>query len=712
MNDEPRWNPEPHDHDAPVWRAQADPRPKPASAPKPAPGYRADLAQKRRRFWGAALRTVLVILVLGTALGAAGAAYVWRKYLAGTPQPPPAAQLFALGRLPGIRFVDATGQTIANRGPKYGDRIALKDLPPYVPRAFLAAEDRRFYSHGAVDLYGVARAVLVNAHAGRVVQGGSTLSQQLAKDLFLTPDQTLRRKLQEALLAYRLEKMLTKDQVLELYLNRIFFGANTYGIDGAARTYFGKPASKLTLGEASLLAALPKAPSRMALNRGMDQAKARAALILAAMLREGWITPEQQQAALAETPKLAPAAPAEDPDFGYVLDYATAEAVRLVGSAAPDLVVNLTIDPDLQKLGGQVVRQAIARSGRRAGASQAALVALAPDGSVRALVGGLDHDKSPFNRAVQARRQPGSTFKPFVYAAALERGVMPWDIRVDGPVRIGDWRPKNYGGGYAGSVTVENALARSINTVAVKLAAEVGGQGVAELARRFGFTSIPPSPDLSIALGTYEVGLLELASGFQVFQDGGQKPTPHMISSIVSIGGQTLWSAPQGATPVYDPLLASRMVRMMKKVVVSGTARRAAFGRPAAGKTGTSQNWRDAWFVGFTPDLLAGVWVGNDNSHPMDRVVGGGLPSEIWRDFMSAALANLPPSDFAWLVPEPPREDAPLQAQAEDEAPRRGGGGVYQGLADDFFTAADELQRRRVPQPAPEDEPHYDDIPY
>jgi penicillin-binding protein 1A len=669
------------------------------------PPFRADLPTRRGgggrgpnfRAW-LIVAAVLLILAVGAAAGGAG--YIWSKYLRDTPDLPSRESLFAVGRAPGIQFQDRNGQTIAARGPRYGERVALTGLPPYVPQAFLAAEDRRFYKHGPVDLRAIGRAAWLNWRAGHVVQGGSTLSQQLSKGLFLTPDQTLKRKLQEALLAWRLEKSLSKDEVLELYLNRIFFGANTFGVDGASRTYFGKTAAQLTLPEAALLAALPKAPSRLALNRGMEAALTRSHLILAQMRIEGWITPEQEQSAITNIPHLSPEALKQEGDFGYILDYATLEAVRIAGPNAPDLVVRLSIDPALQKAAADAVRAGLTQEGRRSGASQGAAIVIANDGSIRALVGGTDYDASPFNRAVQARRQPGSTFKPFVYAAALDKGVLPTDEIIDGPVKFGTWSPENYGGGYRGPVTVETALINSINTVAVKLAQQAGGPAIGALARRFGFTTIPERPDLSVALGAYEVSLLELTSGFQVFQQGGKRIVPSVIESIDTQAGANIYSRPAvAAIPVYDMARASMMVRMMRKVVEVGTAKRAAFGRPAAGKTGTSQNWRDAWFVGFTPDYVAGVWVGNDNDKPMNKVVGGDVPAAIWKRMMVFAHKDLPVRDFDWLLAE--------VTAAEEPDPRNG---FYGTLAAEFararVEAADAAQALTPAEPLrPQAEP-------
>lgn len=634
---------------------------------------------------------MLAVLVLGFGLA------IWLAYLRDTPKLPPREALYAAGRAPAIRFLDRTGQVIAARGPRYGERVRLADLPEQVPLAFLAAEDRRFYQHGPVDLRAIMRAALVNWRTGEVVQGGSTLSQQLAKGLFLTPEQTLKRKLQEAVLAQRLEARLSKDEVLELYLNRVYFGADTYGIDGAARSYFGKPAGQLTLSEAALLAALPKAPSRLAPTRNMAGALARSRLVLGEMRRNGWISATAEAEALAHPPQLSPNARQDIADFGYALDFATAEVVRLVGPNAPDLQVRLSLDPALQRSAALIVRRVLIEDGRTAGATQGALVALGPDGGVRAMVGGTDYDETPFNRAVQARRQPGSAFKPFIYAAALEKGVQPTDVRIDGPVRIGAWAPRNYGGGYRGPVTVETALARSINTVAVKLARETGPEAIGALVRRFGFTSLPARPDLSIALGAYEVSVLEMAGGFQVFQAAGGRVAPWIVEDIRTMDGRPMYvRPPTAAAPAYDAPRAGQMVRMMQKVLTQGTGKHAAFGRPAAGKTGTSQNWRDAWFVGFTPDVTTAVWVGDDDDRPMDKVTGGDLPAQIWRRFMIAAHEGLPVRDFDWITPVGGRREA-----APD--PRNGFYGV---LAAEFARVAAEAPAAETPnEPEPVDPP-------
>ncbi len=588
------------------------------------------------RLLAAAAVAVLLLSVAGLAAG-------WRWITHDLPVVPDAQALWSINRPPGIAFTDRHGRLLAVRGSRHGRAVRLAELPAYVPRAFMAAEDRRFYDHGGVDWRGIARALRENYRAGRTVQGGSTLTQQLVRTIFLTNDRTLRRKGQEALLALELERRLSKDAILELYLNRVFFGENAYGVDAAARTYFGKSARDLTLSEAALLAALPKAPSRLDPTEDLAAAIERSRLILRLMRAEGWITSTQYLQALADPPRLVPLTGGEG-DMSWVFDLASRQARALAGPGAPDLVVRVTVDPALQSQAQAILTRAVRREGRALGARQAALVVLGPDGSVRALIGGTSWRDSPFNRAVQARRQPGSAYKPFVYAAALEYGASPGDLRDDRPVRLAGWNPQNYGGGYGGPQTLSHALARSTNTVAAQLASEVGSQRLGDLAHRFGLTSIPERPGLSVSLGAYEVSVLELTGAFQVFQQGGRRVDPWLIDQVASARGDVLWRhVPSAGLPVYDPRRNAQMVAMMRGVVTDGTGYRAAFdGRPIAAKTGTSQNWRDAWFVGFTADYVAGVWVGDDRGRPMDRVVGGELPADIWRRVMQAAHADLP----------------------------------------------------------------------
>ena len=642
-------------------------------------------AAGRRRLNVLAIVAAGFIAVFG--LAALAAFLVVRADLADAPQLPSREALWSIRRSPGMTFLDKFGQVIATRGAKYGQPVTLKDLPPYVPRAFLAAEDRRFYQHGPLDFRAIARAAWSDLRKQRSAEGASTLTQQLARTLFLKREQSLKRKVQEAFLAWSLEQNLSKDEILELYMNRTYFGAGAYGLDAASETYFGHPARLLTLTEAATLAGLPNAPSRLALTNDMPAALARAKHVLGVMREEGWVSDAQLAIALNDKPVLAPTHTGEG-DYSYILDQAAAQVSQLTQGQTPDLVVTTTIDPTLQAAGVEAVRDGVLKEGAHRAVSQGALVSLAPDGAILAMVGGIDHDASSFNRVVQARRQPGSSFKAFVYGAAIEHGLRPADVRQDAPITLGNWTPENYGHGYAGNVTLQQALARSLNTVSVRLTMEVGPDGVAELARRFGLGDIPPHPGPSIALGAYEVSPLELAAGYQVFQTGGGRTTPYLISQVRSTRGDMLYvHAASAAIPVYDPLFATRMVSMLKTVITAGTGTGANIGRPAAGKTGTSQNWRDAWFVGFTPDVLTAVWVGNDDGRPMAKVTGGELPAQIWKRFMTVAERAAPPRDFPWLVTDTAPGPSEILANApggyEDQPPDMNGdaGGTDHGLA-------------------------------
>ena len=634
---------------------------------------RADLDHKRakRRRAVAAVWATLAgaLLLAGVLVGV----WLWRLALANLPKVPDAEALWGLNQPPSIQFLDIEGRPIGWRGPGRGEVQRLSDLPAYVPKAFLAAEDRRFYSHFGVDPVGVARAAWTDLRSGRVIEGGSTITQQVARTLFLSPEQTLRRKVQEAALAAIIERRIPKDDILRLYLNRTYFGAGAYGIEAAAETYFGKPARELTLAEAALLAALPKAPSRLDPTNDFQAALARSRLVLDQMRDQGWISAQEKAQAAATPPKLAPDDPAEAA-FGYVLDFAAPRARELAPQAGPVLVVRLSVDSRLQQTAAEAIRQVVQQNAGR-GATQGALVALGSGGAIRALVGGVDHRDSAFNRAVQARRQPGSAFKPFVYATALEAGLTPETLRTDRPVSFGKWSPRNAGGGYAGRVTLADALARSINTVSAQVTHEIGPERVASLARRFGLSDIPPQPNLSLALGAYETNLLELVEGYQVFQQDGRRSLPYLIEAVSTPDGRAVYRrAPAAPAQVYPEVLNGQMVRMMQAVIERGTGRRAAFGRPAAGKTGTNQDNRDAWFVGFTPDLAAGVWIGNDRARPMRDVGGGDLAAETWRRFMTAAHEKLPVRTFDDLPADDP-------AQTERAA-------FYRDLADEFARAA------------------------
>ncbi|ABE61127.1 Penicillin-binding protein 1A [Nitrobacter hamburgensis X14] len=556
---------------------------------------------------------------------------------------PPIQSLEIPKRPPTIKIVGADGSVLATRGEMAGSNVSLKDLPPYLPKAFIAIEDRRFYSHYGVDPIGILRAAVTNVLHMGVSQGGSTLTQQLAKNLFLTQERTLERKLQEVELALWLERKHTKAQILELYLNRVYFGSGAYGVEAAAQKYFGKPAKDVTLAEAAMLAGLVKSPSRLAPNRNPEGAEARAKVVLAAMADAHFIT-EQQARAATTRPSYA-VKPVGAGTINYVADWVGEVLDDLVGQVDQNIVVETTIDPKLQSVAEAALIDELAAKSVKFNVSQGALVAMTPDGAIRAMVGGRNYGDSQFNRAVMAKRQPGSAFKPFVYLTAIEAGLTPETIRQDAPLDIKGWRPENYGHEYFGAVTLTQALAMSLNTVAVRLGLEVGPVNVVRTAHRLGITS-KLEPNASIALGTSEVSPLELVGAYAPFANGGYAANPHIVDRIRTVDGNKLLYARAQAAPgrVIDPRSVAMMNTMMEQTLISGTARKAGIpGWTAAGKTGTSQDFRDAWFVGYTAKLVTGVWLGNDDNSPTRKATGGGLPVEVWTRFMRTAHEGMQP---------------------------------------------------------------------
>ena len=504
-----------------------------------------------------------------------------------------------------------------------------------------------------------------------VTQGGSTITQQLAKNLFLTQDRTLWRKLQEVVLALWLERKFSKDEILALYLNRVYFGAGAYGIEAAAQRYFSKPARQLSLAEAATLAGVVQAPGRLAPNRNPDAAQKRAEIVIADMRQQGLITEGMAKVALAH-----PAQAIENVGGGaanYAADYVMDALDEKIGALEGDITVSTTLDSRLQALAEHVLGEELDAKGGKLDVGQGALVALSPDGAVKALVGGRDYTKSQFNRATSAKRQPGSSFKPFTYLTAIEHGLTPDSIREDGPINIKGWKPENYTHEYFGPVTLKQAFAMSLNTVAVRLAYEFGPKAVAATAARLGIQS-PLQATPSIALGTSEVTPLELVSAYATFANGGLGVEPHVVASVKSASGQLLFR--QGVEShgrVIDPTAHAMMIDMMRETLRTGTARKAEIPNwDAAGKTGTTQDYRDAWFIGYTADLVAGVWLGNDDNAPMNKVTGGSLPAETWRRFMLAATRAMP----VRALPSAPLPPASVMA----EAPPRSG-----GLLDNFF---------------------------
>ena len=626
--------------------------------------------RRRRRSWlWALVRFAFTFALLGAVGLSALFGYIWftldKQGLLRIPE-----------RDPGIMILASDGSVLAEQGSFYGDDVRLAELPDYVPNALIAIEDRRFYSHYGIDPLGLMRAAYANYSSGRVVQGGSTLTQQLAKNLFLNPERTIERKLQEVVLAVWLEWHFTKEEILQLYLNRVYFGAGATGIEKAAETYFQKPASELNLAEAATLAGVLKAPSASNPVSNPKAAAERARLVLQSMADAGFITQAEaeQSASRPAEARTAGLASAKH----YVVDWVTEQLPEFVKDYNQSLVVETTIDPKLQAQAEAALRKTLRDQGAKLGVRQGAMVVMDGGGAVLAMVGGTSYRKSQFNRVTKAKRQPGSAFKPFVYLAALERGFAPDSVAVDEPVRIGNWTPENYRKKYLGPVSLETALALSLNTVAAKLAVQVGPQAVATVAHRLGVVS-ELGNDASLALGTSEVTLLELTSAFVPFSNGGYPVPPFTVTRILTKDGRVVFerNGPGFPKAVSDNDLYG-MNRMMRLVVTDGTGSRAAFPDfDIAGKTGTSQDYRDAWFIGYTSELIAGVWVGNDDNSPTKKVTGGLLPAEIWHDVMEPAHRGLTPRPLPGqpLVAEqqpPPSTISEVQYDegAAEETPR------------------------------------------
>jgi penicillin-binding protein 1A len=539
---------------------------------------------------------------------------------------------------PSIRVLARDGTVIAERGER-NDFVALDRLPRHLVDAVLAIEDRRFLSHWGLDPSGLARAAFANLRAGRAAQGGSTITQQLAKNLFLSTERTLSRKLEELVLAIWLEMRLSKRDILELYLNRVYFGGGAYGVEAAAQRFFGKSARAVTVAEGAVIAGLLKAPSKYSPFANPGHARARARVVLRAMVAARVLSPISYASARRKSVSFADGqAGRRMTGLEFAVDHALDEMPPLASVGRRELIVETTIDADLQRKAQGAIEAVIAKDGGAALVGQGAMVVLDTGGGIRALVGGRSFAESQFNRAVKARRQPGSAFKPFVYLAALENGFWPDAPMIDEPIEIGQWSPRNEDGRYRGAISLTQALAHSVNTVAVRLQQTLGGERVAAVARRLGIVS-KLRPDASMALGTSESGLLELTGAFATFAAGGAAVSPHVLRRIRTTDGEVLFEqARPGPRMVVAPDMVGGMNTMLNAAIVSGTGRRAAFPRhQAAGKTGTTQDFRDAWFVGYTAHLAAGVWFGNDDGTPMNRVAGGGLPALVWRDVMEEA---------------------------------------------------------------------------
>lgn len=531
----------------------------------------------------------------------------------------------------------ADGSVIARYGEQKGDSVRTADLPSYMIEAVLATEDRRFYTHPGIDLPGIARAMAVNLAKGRFAQGGSTITQQLAKNLFLTHERTLKRKIQEAMLALWLERQLTKDEILSAYLNRVYLGSGVYGVEAAAQLYFNKPAQEVNLQEAAILAGLLKAPSTYSPLNNPDLARKRAGVVLSAMVDAGYITKDEAQNAgtLAPTPRHKPAG---EKAVRYFADWVIDGLDDLVGSPDMDMIVETTLDSGIQAKAEETLTKTLIENGESRHVSQGAVLVMRPDGAVLGMVGGRDYSASQFNRVTQASRAPGSSFKPIVYLTALEEGWRKSSQILDAPITQGKYRPKNFGDKYYGDVTLEEALRHSMNTASVRLMMEVKPSAVIQTARKMGIIS-KLEPDLSLALGSSGVSMLEMNTAYAVLANGGRRVYPFAITRITTDEGRVLYERKDISR--YQQILSSSAVRdlgdMMRSVIEDGTGRRARLPFPAAGKTGTSQDSRDAWFIGYSDRVVASVWLGNDDNSPMQDITGGSLPAGIWRDVMAYA---------------------------------------------------------------------------
>lgn len=681
--------------------AKAAGKPKPRAKPVGNPAYRG--AHKRGRI-GTMIgrirarftRRNVAMFVLRT--GVAGALIGGLTLLYFSTTLPDISALETIKKQQGITIETMDGRVIANYGDVYGNYLPYEQLPKSLIAAVIATEDRRFFEHHGVDFWGIARAMVTNAARGHMVQGGSTVTQQVAKNVFLTPERTLKRKLQEVLLAFWLEGRFTKKEIMAIYLNRVYLGSGTFGVDAAARRYFNKSARDLNLYESALMAGLLKAPSRYSPAASPERAKTRVHQVLLNMVDAGYLKQKDVDPAMASYEK-SPAHNTEGGDVRYFTDWVVDEIPNYVGEVGDDMVVTTTLNTTMQAEAQEAIQNVLSMQGADKNISQGALVSMTPDGAVQAMVGGVSYAKSQYNRAAQAKRQPGSVFKLFVYLSALEAGMTPMTPVLDAPIeqQVGSktWAPDNFTADFRGEIPMVEALRNSLNTVSVRLSQYAGIGRVAQMAMRLGIPNVPAYP--SIALGAVEATLLEMTGAYAHLPNGGNKVVPYGILSIRTRGGQEIYKR---TAPTPEPVLATGTVQMMNymllDVVRRGTAVKAGLPkREVAGKTGTSQDFKDAWFIGFTPQIVTGVWVGNDDNKSMKKVTGGSIPAIIWHDFMIHAMEGKPvqsipnsPSSGDGLLPwlfgvgndtvqpsqaesmtPPPANPAPLPAAEQAPAP-------------------------------------------
>ena len=614
----------------------------------------------------AGVRRVFIDIVSDSLTYATAAALIF--YAWALPETPPEDELRAGARQYSVIFTDRNGRYIGRRGVRHNDAVGLDEIPVNVINAVLATEDERFYGHFGVDVVGTLRAMFENVKANDIVQGGSSLTQQVAKNLFLTPDQTFERKIKEAFLALWIEARLSKREILKLYLDRAYMGAGAYGIEGAAEFYFGKSVRDVSLAESAMLAGLFKAPSRFAPHRNLPAARERANIVLARMVESGFITEGQARVARLNPARLVEAADIYAPE--HFLDWAFEEAQRLAAGRAHVLSVRTTLELSMQQHAEEAVLAALREHGQARNIGDAALVSMSIDGAVRALVGGRDYGESQFNRVVNAKRQPGSSWKPFVYLAALKNGFTPKSVVMDAPICLRGWCPRNYGRSYRGPVSLTTALQKSINTIPVRLAQSIGRQNIADTAHDVGINT-EIRLNLSMPLGTNEVTLLDMTGAYATFASDGIKTTPYAITEIRTQAGDLIYRHDSDAPPrrqVAEPEKVEQLNMMLNQVVVGGTGRRANLDfTPVAGKTGTNQAYRDAWFVAYTGELATGVWMGNDDFVPTNRVTGGSIPAQVWHDYMMQAISER----YAVPIPGVELYGTPKPVESEEDKERK-----------------------------------------
>jgi penicillin-binding protein 1A len=559
-----------------------------------------------------------------------------------------------------IRVRAANGQVLVSLGPSFGKWLPYDQIPPEMRAAMIAVEDKRFRSHIGVDPIGIGRSVAVRIKTGHFSQGGSTITQQLARNIFLTNNRTFARKIKEAILALALERKFTKDQILELYLNRVYFGGGAYGIDAASRRFFGHGADHLSLGEAAIVAGLVKAPSNYAPSADAEAARSRSGVVLNSMVENGFIS--QSAASSVNPADIRIQQTTNNNSVRYFTDWALPQLDTLIDETSEPIDVWTTLDPGMQVAADKAIHA------NAPGGAQGALVALDRDGAVRAMVGGKDYVDSIYNRATQAERQPGSAFKLFVYLSALESGMKPTDTIVDEPVTINGWSPRNSTRTNLGPVTLREAFSRSINTISAKIGQQVGFSTVADMARRFGITT-PISTFPSMVLGSSDVRLIDMTRAFAAVENKGVAVTPYAIRKVVTADGQLLYNHDQGEERVLvAPWVAAEMTDLLQSAVLSGTGRAAQIGRPVAGKTGTTTSNKDGWFIGFSSGLTAGVWMGRDDARPIAGLQGGTAPARAFHDFMTVAVANRPVEQFETQVPMPDWQLTPEEEVYGDTA--------------------------------------------